>query len=152
MMTMTTVEVSVVIAASPESVSEVLLDADAAPLWTSGLERLELVRGTAGLAGSVGLAHYVEGGRHYTLEDRLLEVDPARHFESEVRGGGLKAVVETNLERLPDGTRTTIRWSGTGTNPLTWLMLPFMRRSVGRRCREDLESLRALVESRATDR
>jgi hypothetical protein len=148
---MPTIEESVDIEASPESVSDVLLDPDAAPLWTEGLERLELVEGVAGLAGSVGLAHYIEGDRRYTLEDHLLEAEPGRHFKSEVRGGGLKVVVETNLEPVPDGTRTTMRWSGTGTNPLTWLMLPFLRKSVRQRCRSDLEALQALVERRVDE-
>lgn len=145
---MPTIEESVDIAASPESVSDVLLDADAAPLWTEGLESLELVEGVAGGAGSVGLAHYVEGKRHYTLEDHLLEAEPGRHFKSEVRGGGLRVIVETDLERVPGGTRTTIRWSGTGTNPITCLLLPLLRKSVRQRCRSDLEALRDLVEGR----
>ena len=144
-----TIEVSVDIGAAPEAVSDVLLDADAAPLWTDGLERLELIEGDVGRVGSVGLAHYVEGGRRYTLEDHLLAAVPGKHFESEVRGGGMRASIETDLERVSDGTRITMRWSGTGTNPITWLMLPLMGRSIRRRCLSDLEALRALVEGRA---
>ena len=50
----------------------VLLDAEAAPIWTRDLERLELVHGVVGEAGSVGLAHYGEGRRRYALQDRLI--------------------------------------------------------------------------------
>lgn len=139
-------------AASPEAVSEVLLDPDAAPLWTSGLERLELIEGVLGQPGSVGLAHYVEGSRRYTVEDRLLEAVPGRHFKSRVEGGGLRAIVETRLEKAGDATRVTIRWSGTATNPVTKLMLPLMRGRVRERCKDDLESLREVVEARRAHR
>jgi hypothetical protein len=140
------------IGASPESVSDVLEDIDAAPLWTSGLEHLELVEGVPGQPGCVGLAHYVEGSRRYTLEDHLLEAVPGRHYKSRIEGGGLKITVETTLERVGDATRMTLRWSGRGTNPLTKLMLPFMGNKVRERSLEDLESLRKLVEARRTQR
>ncbi len=143
------IQASVMIHASPAAVSEVLLDIDAAPAWTAGLERLELVEGVPGRVGSVGLAHYVEGDRRYTVEDHLLEAVPGRHFKSEIRGGGLRATVETTLKSVPGGTNTTIRWSGTGTNPITKVMLPLLRKSIRQRCHADLEALRDLVESRA---
>lgn len=146
---MPTISVSVDMAASPEAVTEVLLDIDAAPLWTSGLERMELVEGTPGQPGCVGLAHYVEGARRYIVQDRLLEAIPGRRFRSEIRGGGIRATVETDLESVPGGTRTTVRWSGTGTNPITKLVLPFLRRQMVRRSRADLQALRGLAERRA---
>jgi hypothetical protein len=147
---MPVVEQSVDIAASPEAVSDVLLDIEAAPLWTSGLERMELVEGVVGQPGSRGVAHYLEGGRRYTVDDHLLEAVPGQRFKSEIRGGGLKATVETRLEEVPGGTRTTVRWSGTGTNPITKLVLPFLKAKIGSRSREDLQALRELVEERAT--
>ena len=137
------------IAASPSAVSDVLLDIDAAPLWTSGLERLELVEGVAGEPGSLGQAHYVEGSRRYVVEDRLIEASPGRHFKSEIRGGGMRATVETTLNEIPSGTRVTIRWVGTGTNPVTKLMLALLRRQVRKRTREDMHALRDLVERRS---
>lgn len=145
---MPTVVSSVVIAAPAQEVVEVLLDAESAPLWTEGLERLELVEGTVGEPGSVGVAHYVEGNRHYTLEDRLLSVKPNQHYVSEISGGGLKARIETTLEEAGDKTTMTIRWSGTGTNPISWVMLPLMRNRIARQSATDLVSLRELVESR----
>jgi hypothetical protein len=145
---MPTIEESIDISASPSAVSTVLLDVDAAPLWTSGLERLELIDGRAGEPGSVGHAHYVEGSRRYILEDCLVEATPGERFKSKIRGGGLKATVETHLEQIPSGTRLRIRWSGTGTNPLTKTLLPFLKRQMSRRTREDLQALRNLVEAR----
>lgn len=147
---MPTVEVSVLIAADPIAIETVLLDADLAPLWTSGLERLELVHGHAGEAGSVGHAHYREGSRRYLLTDVLEEVEPARRYVSRVSGGGIRARIETLLQPVgKHDTRMTLRWSGRGTNPLTFLVLPFMGRRVRQRSQADLEALKALVEERA---
>ena len=146
---MPTIEERIDISASPSAVTEVLFDIDAAPLWTSGLERLELVEGSIGESGCVGLAHYVEGSRRYVVEDRLVVSTPDSYFKSRIRGGGLKATVETTLDEIPTGTQVTIRWRGTGTNPLTKLVLLFMRRRVGRRMRQDMRALRDLIERRA---
>ncbi|NNF11086.1 MAG: SRPBCC family protein [Acidimicrobiia bacterium] len=147
---MPTVEESIVISASRSAVSDVLLDIDAAPQWTSSLENLELIEGKVGEAGCVGYAHYVEGSRRYIVEDRLVEAVPGDHFKSELRGGGLKATVETRLDETPSGTRVTIRWKGSGTNPVTGTILPFLRRQVAKRMREDMQALRNLVEDQVT--
>ena len=144
---MPTVVTVVDIDATPEVVASVLLDAEAAPLWTRGLVRLELVHGVVGEAGSVGLAHYVEGRRRSTLQDRLIAVTPNRRYLSEVTGGGLKATIETSLEPLETGTRMTVSWSGRGTNPVTRLTLPLLKPLISRRSKEDLHALRDLVES-----
>jgi carbon monoxide dehydrogenase subunit G len=141
----------VVIAATPEQIGAVLHDADAAPRWTEGLERMEVTEGEPGVAGSVGLAHYEEGGRRYTMIDRLLEVDPGRYYRSEITGGGLRAIVETTLEPVAHGTRVTISWAGRGTNPVTTLLLAFMGSRVRQRALSDLEALRDLVEGAGGD-
>jgi hypothetical protein len=142
-----TVVSSVDIAAPAEAIARVLLEAESAPLWTAGLERLELVEGTVGEPGSVGHAHYTEGNRRYIIEDRLLSVEPNRHYVSEISGGGLRARVETTLEEVGDQTRMTIRWSGTGTNLISRTMLLLMRGRIARQSASDLAALRELVES-----
>ena len=144
---MPTIETRVDIAAPPESVASVLLNADLAPIWTRGLDRLELVEGAIGEAGSVGLAHYVEGRRRHTLRDRLISVTPCRHYVSEITGGGLEATVETSLEPLGDGTRMSVRWVGRGTNLITRLTISLMKPLISKRSEDDLRSLRRLVES-----
>jgi hypothetical protein len=145
---MPTIERTIRIAAPPEDVAEVLLDADRAPAWTAGLERLELVAGEPGTPGCVGHAHYVEAGRRYVLEDVLLDVTPNQRYRSRVRGGGIAATVETTLDRIGDAqTLLTLRWSGRGTNPVTALALPFLRRRIAERTDADLRSLRRLAEA-----
>lgn len=144
---MPTVVTVVDIDATPEAVALVLLDAEAAPIWTRGLVRIELVQGVVGEAGSVGLAHYVEGRRRYTLQDRLISAIPNRRYVSEVAGGGLKATIETSLEPLETGTRMIVSWSGQGTNPVARVTLPLLRPLISRRSKQDLHALRDLVES-----
>jgi hypothetical protein len=145
---MPTIEVSVCIAAPAAAIEAVLLDAELAPRWTSGLERLELVDGCTGAAGSVGHAHYREGGRYYVLTDVLEEVEPGRRYLSRVTGGGIAVRVETILEPVSDDdTQMTLRWSGRGTNPVTFMVLPFMRGRIRERALADLESLKSLIET-----
>ena len=144
---MPTVERSIRIGVPPSEVTRILLDADLAPLWTVGLERLELVEGEPGQAGSVGNAHYLEGGRRHTLVDVLEEVTPGRYYRSQVTGGGITATVKTTLEPVgSDATQLTMRWVGKGTNPFTWAALVLMKRRITQRTESDLKSLRDLAE------
>jgi hypothetical protein len=144
---MPTVESSIRIGVPPSEVTRVLLDADLAPRWTDGLERLELIEGEPGQAGSVGHAHYLEGGRRYVLVDVLEEVTPGRYYRSRVAGGGIAATVETTLEPVGrDATQLTVRWVGKGTNPLTKVTLALMKRQITKRTESDLKSLRDLGE------
>lgn len=145
---MPSVEATVRIATPPDAVAGVLLDTTLAPLWTAGLERLELVEGEPGEPGCVGHAHYVEGRRRYVLVDVLEQVIPNRRFVSRVTGGGIAAVVQTDLVPVAEGeTDLTIRWKGRGTNPLTRLILPMMRRRIRKRTTADLNALKQLAES-----
>lgn len=145
---MPVIERTIRIGVPPEAVARVLLDADLAPQWTAGLERMEVVAGELGQPGCVGHAHYVENGRRYVLEDVLLDVTPNRRYRSRVRGGGIAATIETTLEPVGDGqTRLTLRWSGRGSNPLTLIALLLMKRRIAQRTDADLRSLRRLAEA-----
>lgn len=143
---MPTVELSVRIDAPPEAVTAVLLDADRAPEWTTGLERFDVVEGEPGQVGSIGHAHYVESGRRYTLVDVLEEATPDGHYRSRLTGGGIEATVETTLVPIGEtATRLTLRWDGRGTTLLTRLVLPFMKRRIRRRAEIDLAKLARIV-------
>jgi Polyketide cyclase / dehydrase and lipid transport len=143
----TTVEASVTIGRPPEAVTRVILDPTKAVLWTSDLEDFEVVAGEPGQVGAVGLLHYLRGGRRYVMEDTLMVADLNERYVSRDRGQGLSAQVETLLTPRGDGeTLLTVRWSGRGTRPLMWVLLPFMRRAVARGARHDLNRLKDLVE------
>lgn len=146
---MPTIERTIRIGARPEAVAKVLLNADLAPRWTTGLERMEVVTGELGQPGCVGHAHYVENGRRHVLEDVLLDVTPNRRYRSRIQGGGITATVETTLEPIGDDqTDLTLRWSGRGSNPLTMIALPFMKGRIAQRTDADLRSLRRLAEAK----
>lgn len=147
---MPTVEVTVRIGVPPEAVARVLLDAAKAPLWTAGLERLEVVSGEPGAAGCIGRAHYIEGGRRYTLDDVLEQVTPNRRYLSRVTGVGITATIETLLEPVGDNeTSLRLRWAGTGTALRTWLLLPLIKGRIAQRAKADLLALRDLADGSA---
>jgi len=142
----TTVRASVKIDRPPEDIEAVLLDAEKAVLWTSDLERFEVVARPAGLVGSRARLHYKQGNSRYIMEDELLQVEPKRRYLSRVTGDAIEAEVETVLTPISGGTQVSVRWSGSGKPLLLRLLLPFMRTSIARQTRKDLMKLKAVVE------
>lgn len=144
-------EISTVIRRPVDTVVAALTKAENHPFWTKHLQRFEVVSGEAGEAGAVGRLHYLQNGRRYVMEDRMLEAEPGRRYVSQVKGDMLEAIVETRLAPENDGTRMTILWTGRGTRfPLNFI-LPLMRRRMIRESREELDTFRNLVETRGGD-
>ena len=142
-----TVRASVRIDRPPEDVASVLLDADKAVLWTTALEKFEILARPPGLVGSRARLHYRQGARRYVMEDELLQAEPNRRYVSRVTGDAIEAHVETILTPISGATRVDVRWAGSGKPLLLRLLLPFMRRSIARQAQKDLVKLKALVES-----
>lgn len=142
----TTVRADIQIARPPEDVTRVLLDPARAVLWTTDLERFEVVAGGPGEVGSKARLHYRQNGRPYVMEDTLLEAESNRRYLSRVSGEALIATVETTLTPCGDGTRVAIRWTGMGRALPLRLFLPFMRAVIAHQTNTDLRRLKALVE------
>jgi hypothetical protein len=132
---------------SPEEIADVLLDAEKAVLWTTDLEKFEVLSRPKDLVGSRARLHYKQGGRRYVMEDELLLVEPNRRYLSRVTGDAIEAEVETILTSIDKATRVDLRWSGRAKPMLLRLLLPFMRGAITRQSQRDLEKLKLLVES-----
>jgi len=132
-------------------VADALMNPDNSPYWQKYLERFEVIESKPGGTGSIARLHYMEHGRTYILDDRMIYCEPGKKYISQVSGDAITARVETTLNASGNTTGITIEWSGQGKILLLKLLLPFLRRRFIRQSEEELETFKNLVETRGSN-
>ena len=139
--------ISVLIDESPEIVWNAFIDSDNMRHYTKYLEKIEVVKGKFGEVGATAHLHYLEKGRSYILEDKLLEYEEEKRILSQVTGQGMKVIVESSFEKLPNGTKMTMVWDGTGKYIIMKVILWLLKGRIKKHAEAELNTFKNLVET-----
>ena len=115
--------------------------------WTRFLEKVEKIEGEFGEIGARAHLHYLEKGRAYILEDKLLEFEEKRRILSQVSGQGMDIKVETILEDLSTETKISMNWNGTSKSIFMRTIMNLMIKKITRQAEEELIHFKQLVEN-----
>lgn len=148
---MTTFKVNTVINQPADIVVKALMNPDNFPYWTTDLERFEVIKGKPGEVGSIGHLHYVQKGRSYIMEDKLIYCEPGKKYVSKVTGDVITATVETTLQSKGNKTEMNTRWSGKGNIFILKILLPLIRFRMIKQSKAELETFKKLVETKGPD-
>jgi len=114
--------------------------------WTRYLEKVEVIKGKLGEVGAIAHLHYLEKGRPYILEDKLLFYEEGKRIKSQVSGQGMIIKVETILESHPNGTKISMLWNGTSKSFITRIILRLMQGKITKQATAELDTFKSLVE------
>jgi uncharacterized membrane protein len=131
----------------PEIVWNAFIDAQNMLHWTKYLEKVEVVKGKFGEVGATAHLHYLEKGRSYILEDKLLGYEEGKRILSQVSGQGMNIEVETILNALPNDTNISMTWNGTSKSFMVRFMLRLMQKKIAKQAKAELEHFKSLVEN-----
>ncbi len=131
----------------PDIVWNAFKDPDNMLHYTKYLEKVEVIQGTFGEVGAIAHLYYLEKGRSYILEDKLLEYESRKRILSQVTGQGMNIEVETIFEEIPKGTKISMVWNGTAKSILVRIILNLMRRRIKKHAQAELDTFKSLVET-----
>ncbi len=140
-------KIDMVITQSPEVTWKAYIDAQNMMQWTRYLEKVEVIEGTFGEVGAIAHLHYLEKGRSYILEDKLLSYEEGRKILSQVTGQGMIIEVETIFNSHQDGTNVSITWKGTSNSLMTRFILKLMQRKIAKQAEAEFALFKILVEA-----
>jgi hypothetical protein len=132
---------------SPEIVWKAFIDPNNMLQWERYLVKAETVKGKFGEIGAIGHLHYLEKGRSYILEDKLLAYEEGKRILSQVSGQGMIIEVDTLFDSLPNGTKLTSIWKGTSKSFIVRLMLRLLHRKITKQAEEEFNTFKSLVET-----
>ncbi|GIU95969.1 MAG: hypothetical protein KatS3mg012_2426 [Gaiellaceae bacterium] len=139
---------SILIDRPPEDVWAVVSDLETHTIWRPALVEFRRLDDRPLRIGSQIREVLRWGTREIEIEDVVTALDPPRRFA--LRGGWSAADFEVDflLEPVGDGTRVTMDWPLRPKSPLLRLAAPFLKRTMSKATREELEKLRDYVEAR----
>ncbi|TFG21937.1 MAG: SRPBCC family protein [Promethearchaeota archaeon] len=114
--------------------------------WTKYLEKVEVVKGKLGEIGAVSRLHYLEKGKPYILEDKLVSYEEGKKIGSQVSGQRMLINVETFFESLNGGTKISMDWDGTSDSFIMSFIFKLMRRKMIKQAESELHHFKSLVE------
>jgi hypothetical protein len=115
--------------------------------WMRYLEKMEVVKGEFGEVGAIAHLHYLEKGRSYILEDKMLSYEEGKKIVSQVSGQGMNIEVETTFDSLQASTKISMSWNGTSKSFITRFFLRLMRGKIAKQAQAELDNFKNLVEN-----
>jgi uncharacterized membrane protein len=138
--------ITVIINQPADIVWKAYVDPENMTHWTRYLEKMEIVKGGYGEVGSISHLHYLEKGRSYILEDKLVSWEEGKRIVSQVSGQGMNIEVETIFESLPGGTKISMSWNGTSKSFITRMILRLMQGKIAKQAKAEVDTFKGLVE------
>ena len=114
--------------------------------WTKYLEKVEVVEGEFGEIGALSRLHYLEKGKAYILEDKLIGCEEGKRIVSEVSGQGMKIILETTFDPIDETTKVSMLWTGTGNSFFVRIALWLMQNKISKQALNELLHFKSLVE------
>jgi uncharacterized membrane protein len=114
--------------------------------WTKYLEKVEVVKGKFGEIGALSQLHYLEKGKAYILEDKLLVYEEGKRIVSEVSGQGMVITLETTLNPIDGDTKVSMQWTGRGQSFFMKIALWLMQNKISQHALNELLHFKSLVE------
>jgi len=139
--------IDMLITQSPEITWKAYIDPQNMMQWTRYLQKVEVIEGKFGEVGAIAHLHYLEKGRSYILEDKLLSYEEGRRILSQVSGQGMIIEVDTIFNSHQDGTIISISWKGTSKSLMVRFILKLMQRKIAKQAEAELNSFKSLVET-----
>jgi uncharacterized membrane protein len=140
-------EITTIINKPPDVVWKAFIDQENMTHWMRYLEKVEVIKGKFGEVGAMAHLHYVEKGRSYVLEDKMLSYEEGKRIKSLVSGQGMIIEVETNIESISDGTKISMMWNGTSKSFIARIILKLMRGKISRQAQAEIDTFKRLVET-----
>lgn len=134
----------------PRSVKEVyavISDYKKAPQWITGLKQIDILSGTPGREGAKSKYTFEERGKEVIFYEKMVEVQPESYFIYRLQSDAVNMEAKTALE--PRNGHTVVKMNNKvqGNSFLMKLVLPFMKGMMKKRQLQDLQQLKALLES-----